>query len=144
MPPRLLALEYVVEDLEPVLELLVDLLGLEVISRGRHPALDADVVTLDLGTVALTLIHPTAEGDRPALGRPDCNLTQLILESGDPLADVTDRLGEAGVGVVVDGPSMIHLSAQTTAAVFGVAPAWVFTPPLVVDEDPAAVRPGPA
>ena len=48
------------------------------------------------------------------------------------------------MGVVVDGPSMIHLSAQTTASVFGVAPAWVFTPPMDDDGDSDSFGPDPA
>lgn len=126
-PPRLLSLEYVVDDLDRALELLVDLLGLELIDRHPHPALDAEVVTLDLGTVVLTLLHPTAVGDRPAVSAVACNLAQLLVEVDEPIEQLNERLAERGAGVVVDGPTMSHLSAQTTASVFGIAPSMLFT-----------------
>lgn len=127
MPPRLLALEYVVDDLGPALELLVDLLGFEEVARGDHPGLDAEMVTLDIGGVALTLLHPTTVGDRPPVTGQACNLSQLVFESPEPVGEVAGRLAEAGAGVVIDSDSMFHLSQQTTDAVFGVAPAFLFT-----------------
>ncbi len=129
MPPKLLALEYVVEDLDRALELLVDLLGFEEVERGPHPGLDADMVTLDAGGVALTLLHPTATGDRPAVNPQACNLSQLVFETDEPVPDLAGRLADAGTGVIVDSPTMVHLSANTTASVFGVAPAMLFIEP---------------
>ncbi len=133
MPPTLVALEYVVDDLDRALELLVDLLGFEVVDRADHPSLDAEMVTVDIGPVAVTLLHPTAAGDRRALSPPACNLSQLVFTTDEPLTELTDRLAERGTGVVVDGAAMAHLSAQTTASVFGVAPALVFTSPSAGD-----------
>ncbi|HTO01610.1 MAG TPA: hypothetical protein VL068_13145 [Microthrixaceae bacterium] len=134
MPPQLVSLEYVVEDLERVLELLVGLVGLSVIDRRPHPVLDAEVVVLDLGPVVLTLIHPTSDGDRTPVNPVSCNLTQLVLTVDEPLEQLTGRLAEAGVGVIVDSPSMSHLSLQTTNSVFGVAPALVFSEPPEIAE----------
>lgn len=133
MPPRLIALEYIVEDLDRVLELLVDLVGLEVLDRGPHPSLDAETVTIELGDVVVTLVHPTADGDRPPVNRLASNLSQILIQLDEPLADLISRLGEAGAGVVVDSPTMGHLSVQSTESIFGVAPSLVF----IEQEDPA-------
>lgn len=142
MPPQLIALEYVVEDLERVLELLVDLIGLEVIRQERHPTLDAEMVTLELGQVVLTLIHPTADGDRKPVNRMASNLSQLVIQIDEPIAELTRRLGEGGAGVVVDTPAMSHLSLQSTESIFGVAPSLVFVGPD--DIDGADTPDGPA
>lgn len=134
MPPKLIALEYVVDDLERVLELFVDLIGLPVINREPHPVLDAEVVTLELGDVLLTLIHPTTDGDRKPVNPMDSNLSQILVQVDEPLAGLTNRLAEAGAGVIVDSPYMNHLSLQSTQSIFGVAPALVFVAPDDADD----------
>ena len=128
-PPRLVALEFVVDELDMILELLVGLLGFTVIAQHPHPALDADVIVLDADPIAISLLHRTQHGDRPAVPPTASNLTQLIFDVGaaGELAALRHRLSEAGAPVVEDGPEMFHLGKQLTTATFGVGPAMVFT-----------------
>ena len=141
--PQLIGLEYIVDDLDRVLELFVDLLGFEVVARGPHPEVDAEVVTLDAGAIAINLLHRTAVGDRPQILDPEVALTQLLFSvpgQGD-LDALRTRLVEAGTSVVVDAADTIHLTTQGARAIFGVAPTLVFRTELpdgdAVDDEPA-------
>ena len=137
--PLLIGLEYVVDDLDRAQELFVDLLGFTEVARHPHPLVDAEAVTLDAGTIAITLLHRTAVGDRAQILDPEVNLTQLLFAVGDTgeLDHLRTRLSEAGASVMVDDPATIHLSIQGTRAILGKAPTMVFrvTPDLDADED---------
>jgi catechol 2,3-dioxygenase-like lactoylglutathione lyase family enzyme len=127
--PAVLVLEYVVAELDPALELLVDTIGMQVVDRYAHPAFDADVVTLRAGTVAITLLHPTDVGDRPPFGSPEPRLAQVTLgipgDNGVP--DLVERLNQKGAATVLAG-SGAYLATQMIEAVFGTAPTFLFTP----------------
>lgn len=126
--PTLIGLEYVVDDLDRALEFFVDLLGFVEVARQAHPHVDAEIVTLDAGAVAINLLHRTAVGDRPPILEPEVSLTQMLftVPGTSQLDDLRTRLAEAGTGIVVDDPSTIFLSAQGTRAILGKSPALVF------------------
>jgi len=130
--PTLVALEYVTDDDGPLLELLCDHLGFEVIDQHPHPALDADMTLVDAGVVMITVLCRTAVGDRPQIPPTASALSQLVFDvddTGGPTAGfggLLERLVEAGAPVMVDGDDMFHLGAQLTASVFGTAPTLVF------------------
>lgn len=123
----LVAAEYVVDDLERVEELLVDLLGLEVVQRTAHPDFDAELVVLSAGPVAVSLLHPTDVGDRPPFPVPDPRLAQLTFTVDDSAAfsDIRRRLVEAGAAVVNGGPRMFYFPEKFIEGVFGSAPVLV-------------------
>lgn len=127
--PAVLVMEYVVAELDRALELLVDIVGFQVVQRYAHAAFDADVVTLRAGSVAITLLHPTDVGDRPPFGSPDPRLAQVTL--GVPGADgvprLVERLNEAGAATVLAGTGA-YLAPQMIEAVFGTAPTFLFIP----------------
>ena len=126
--PAVLVLEYVVAELDQAVELLVDLIGLEEVDRYPHPTLDADVVMLKAGTVAINLVHPTDVGDRPPFRTPEPRLAHITLGVSDDAAlqSMADRLVEGGVAVVATPGAAFHLAPQVVEAVFGAAPPLVF------------------
>jgi hypothetical protein len=151
--PTLVALEYVTDDDGPMLELLCDHLGFEVVERHPHPALDAEMTLVDAGVVMITVLCRTAVGDRPQIPPTSCALSQLVFDVDDGGSDgdvappgepgapgepgstpqgadgftgLIDRLVEAGAPVLLDGEDMFHLGAQLTTSVFGSAPTLVF------------------
>jgi hypothetical protein len=128
-PPLLVAIEYVVDDLDRALEVLVDLMGFEIVQRGPHPTLDAEQVLVDAGPVSFSLLHPTADGDRMAIVEPFSNPAQLIFTLPDDrsVGRLATAMSEAGASVMLDDPSTFHLSAQATESIFGRAPSFVIT-----------------
>jgi len=127
--PTLVVIEYVVDDLDRTLELLVDLMGFSVLSRGPHPSLDAEQVLVDAGNVTFSLLHPTASGDRMAIVEPFSNPAQLIftLPDGASVGRLATTMSEAGASVTLDNDTTFHLSAQATESIFGRAPSFVIT-----------------
>jgi hypothetical protein len=127
--PAVLVLEYVVAQLDQALELLVDIIGLEIVQRYAHPAFDAEVVTLRAGAVAITLLHPTDVGDRPPFGAPDPRLSQVTfgIPGADGVPQLVARLNEKGAATVLTGPGA-YLAPQMVNAIFGAAPTFLFTP----------------
>lgn len=125
--PAVLVLEYVVEQLDQALDLLVGCVGLEVVDRYPHTAFDAEVVTLRAGSVAINLLHPTDVGDRPPFRSPDARLAQVTIGIPGGVEPVVQRLVDAGAATVAAGDSAF-LAPQLVEAVFGVAPTLLFTP----------------
>jgi hypothetical protein len=123
-----LVLEYVVEELDQALQLLVDVVGFDVIDRYPHAGFDAEVVTLRAGAVAINLIHPTDVGDRPPFGSPEPRLAQITVgvPGEDGVAALAGRLADAGAAVVAAQGS-IYLAPKMIEAVFGTAPTLLFT-----------------
>lgn len=138
-PPNLVALEFVVDDPAPAIELLA-LMGCALVDHYPHPALDADVRIIDAGSVTIALLTPTDHGDRMPLSPPASNLSQLIfdVEGAAPFQALRDRLVDAGAPVVAEGSNLFHLGRQVIDATFGVAPAFVFHTP---DVDPPPTEP---
>jgi hypothetical protein len=129
-PPRLVALEFVLDEVGPALELFVDHLGFTLVDRYPHPALDAEVFVLDAEPIAITILRRTAYGDRPGIPPSVPNLTQLIFDvSSERLAALRGQLTAAGAAVIDDGPAMFHLGRQLTTAALGVSPSLVFHAP---------------
>ena len=128
-PPTLVVIEYVVEDLDRALELLVDLMGFTVVTRGAHPTLDAEQVMIDAGPVAISLLHPTTDGDRQAIIEPFSNPAQLIFTLDDvgSVGRLATAMSEAGASVTLDNETTFHLSAQATESIFGHGPSLVVT-----------------
>lgn len=132
--PTLVALEYVTDDDGPLLELLCDHLGFEVIDRHPHPALDAEMTIVDAGVVMITVLCRTAAGDRPQIPPTDCALSQIVFDVGGEASpegtsefdSMREHLIEAGAAVMLDGDDMFHFGQQLTRSVFGVAPTMVF------------------
>jgi hypothetical protein len=127
-PPRLVALEFVLDEVGPALELFVEHLGFALVDRYRHPALDAEVFVLDADPVAITLLRRTAVGDRPGVPPALPNLSQLIFDVGSPAAldALRGRMTEVGAAVIDDGSAMFHLGRQLTSATLGMSPSLVF------------------
>ena len=125
--PSLMAAEYIVGDLDRAEELLVDLMGLEVIQRTRHPEFDADLVVLSSGPVAISLLHPTDIGDRPPFPMPEPKLGQLTfgIDDQEAFLKLRTRLVDGGAAVVHGGPRIFHLPEPFVAGVLGSSPALV-------------------
>ena len=135
--PTLVSLEFIVEDLDKGLELFVDLMGLELVSRGQHPTLAAEVAMLASGSIAITLLQSTDDPDRRPMSSPEPRLAQMVfaVDSDDELMSLRDRMIEAGAGVMSDSDRMFHLGESMIEGVFGRSPSPVFLVPEAPEGD---------
>jgi catechol 2,3-dioxygenase-like lactoylglutathione lyase family enzyme len=129
--PALASLEFVVDDLDKALELLVDLMGLELLSREPHATLAADVALLAAGPIAISVIQETETVERMPLSSPEPRLAQMVFTIGSEteLLNLRDHFIDAGASVVSDSPTMFHLSESMIEGVFGASPVPVFLVP---------------
>lgn len=128
MAPRLTAIEYLVTDLDRALELLTGI-GFPVQERMRHAQFDAEVAVLDADPISIILLSPTDTGTGIPIPLPTDRMSQLIFETEDhqSFVELRDRLVMGGASVAHDGAEMFHLSTSLMEAVFGNAPAMVFS-----------------
>lgn len=133
----LVAAEYVIEDLERVEELLVDLMGFKVAQRTTHPDFDADVVTLNIGAIALSLLYPTDVGDRPPFPLPEPRLAQLTfaVDNEATFEALRSRLVHGGVAVAQGKPRVFHLPQEFVQSVLGTSPIFVIVDTSTGDEE---------
>lgn len=127
MIPTLRSIEYTVADLEPCLELLVGLMGLELVGRFHHPVIDAEVAQLRSGSMTVDLLCPTDTAQGTAMPRPDPRLSQLTFTVGaaQELAGLRRRLVEGGAAVVECDEGMFLLDSQMIHGLFGTDSAIV-------------------
>jgi hypothetical protein len=139
--PRLRSLEFTVEDLEPCLDLLVGLIGLELVARYQHPTLDADVAQLRSDDMTVNLLCPTDTGERTPMPFPEVRMSQLTftLDASEAMDPLRQRLVEGGAAVVQRDDGMIFLDAHLVEGLFGTSATFVFCAEET-DEDPADDR----
>jgi hypothetical protein len=124
----LTALEYTVADLEPCLQLFVGLLGLELVDRARHPALDAEVARISAGSVMINLLCPTDTGMGRPFPNPERRMSQLTFGLGSvtELAELGNSLAEAGAAVVERDEALSYIDADMIKGLLGTDAAMVF------------------
>ncbi|MFK7919247.1 MAG: VOC family protein [Ilumatobacter sp.] len=96
---NVVGLEFVVERIDAALDYFVGVLGWQVAFRGESGEVAGDVVVLDGGNVAVTLLEPYDSG-AGMLGDRTPRLTQVVLGSSVGVVDAAiDRSRQAGVAV---------------------------------------------
>ena len=111
--------------------MLVDHIGFDIVDRRRHDVLDAEIVVLDAGSIAITLLGITDTGSGGALNDPRPRASQMIfsVENEGELTSLRDRLIEAGASVGVSSPNLIFLHETMIEGILGAAPVPVFIAP---------------
>lgn len=127
--PVLHSIEFTVNDIDECLELLVDVMGLELVGRSRHPVLDADVAQVNSSLPAINLLCPSDTGNGRPLPNPDPRLSQLTFVVSDPdaLATLRDTLVENGAAVVQRDKDLIVIDPQMIRGLLGADTAIVFS-----------------
>lgn len=126
--PRLRRLEWIVEDLDPPIDLFCSGIGFELLSRQRHETLDAEYAVICAGELELVLMRPTSTGQGDPIREPQPCLIQLVFEgqSPDDIEEMRTRLIAAGTSVSDDGPGEFHLARTMIEDLFGSAPVLTF------------------
>lgn len=73
------AVELVVESLDRALELMTQVLGFPLVSRGPSVLIAGEMATVDAGGCLLTLLEPAASGDGTILAERSPRLSQLVI-----------------------------------------------------------------
>lgn len=94
---RVLGFELLVADLDRAVELFVDVLGLELSSRGAAPMVDGELAVVSDGTIAITLLAAAPASDDPRRVH-EPRLTQIVLADADAEGRRATALA-AGLGV---------------------------------------------
>ncbi len=128
--PKLVALEFVVKDLNTIIALLCDVIGFELVQKGRHSIYDADIAIVSAGELALSLLQPTTTDDGLFFPSPDPRLSQLTFSvpSVSYVDELVERISEAGVPVH-ENESVVFIDQQMVEEVLGRSPTFVFVKP---------------
>lgn len=126
--PRLSRLEWMVEDLDALIELLSGALGFQPISRGRHETLDAEVAVLATEGLEFWLVRPTSTGQGQPIREPQPCMIQLVFEAVDErrFEALRQRLITSGASVSDDGPGELHLARTMVQDLLGDSPVLTF------------------
>ncbi len=129
VPPELIAVEFVVSDLGPILELLGRVLGLEVAQVCRHPVIDADLAQVKAGGVLINLICPTDTGEGSPIVDPETRMSQInfLVGSLGELHGLRNRCRDAGAAVVDLPDQVFYIDSAMTSGVLGVDALLVFS-----------------
>ncbi len=94
---RVLGVELLVDDLDRAVELFVDVLGLELSSRGVAAMVDGEMAVVSDGAIAITLLAAAPAIDDPRRVH-EPRLTQIVLAAADADGRRATALA-AGLGV---------------------------------------------
>lgn len=122
---RVLGLELIVDDIERAIALFTGVLGFELYERGEFALFAGEMAVVTDGVIAITLLQPTTDGDRPVLPDRSPRLSQIVLAAPS---------GSSGpeVGLVVESglsisptPQGFYLTPESVAGALGIATAIV-------------------
>ncbi len=126
-PISLLGLELIVDDLDRAVTLFVDLLGFELHQRGEAGVVAGQSAVVTDGRIAVTLLHPTTDGEARILPDRTPRLSQFIFgTSADTLDEVAGPIIEAGLAVTPTGGGF-YLKPEAISGVLGIETAVVMT-----------------
>lgn len=128
--PTLLGLEIVVGDLDRALALLVDVLGLQLVSRAPSELVEGETAVVDCGPVAISLLAPAAHGPNPVLANRDPRVSQLIFgaPAGAALDQLQTHMSESGLAVAPIGAGGFFATPESTIGALGIPAAIVVVP----------------
>lgn len=129
--PTLFSLDFTVSDLDGCLALLVELGGLELVGRARHPTFDAEVAQLRAGGVVFNLLHPTETGRGRPFPTPEPSLTNFtfVLQQEEDIGVLRGQLVAGGAAVFAPVEGQFALDAQMIRGLLGVEAPMIFGAP---------------
>lgn len=126
----LLGLEIVVADLDRALAFLVDVLGLELVSRSPAGLVEGEMAVVDCGSVAITLLAPAAHGPGRILGNRDPRVSQLVfgVRGDDAVTGLQQQMTESGLAIVPAASSGFFATPESMVGALGLPTAVVVVP----------------
>lgn len=126
---KLLGVELLVESIERAVEILVNVLGGELVQRESASALSGQMAMVRLDTLLLTVVEPSSYGPGPILADRSPRMTQLVLgESGiGAVAERHHLVTEAGLATSRLGDTGFFITPESVAGALGFPLAIVCT-----------------
>ena len=133
--PRLRRLEWIIDELDTVVELLCHTIGFVLLETGRHTVLDAEFATVQAGDIELVLVSPTSTGHGEPLREQGACLVQAVfhIDEVDDYEALRHRLVTSGASVSDDGPGEMHLARSMIRDLMGESPVLTFLAQPVQD-----------
>jgi hypothetical protein len=131
---RILGLELIVEDVGRATALFVDVLGFELQRTGRFGLFAGAVAVVTDGSIVITLLQPTTDGDEPVLPDRSPRLSQLVLGalSGSTEEEI-QRVAESGLSVAPTSQGY-YLTPESVGGALGIETAIVVVSSDLADE----------
>ena len=129
---KVLGLELIVDDIERATALFTEVLGFELYERARFELFAGEMAVVTDGTIAITLLQPTTDGDQPVLPDRTPRLSQIVLAGRSGALEANRALIESGLSITPT-PQGFYLTPESVAGALGIETAIV-----VVSDDPEA------
>lgn len=124
----LLGLEIIVGDVDRAVALFVDVLGFSLHERGPASLVSGESAIVTDGTVAITLLCPTTDGDAPILPDRRARFSQIVLAvAPDAIDGARESVVEAGLSMTPTGDGFF-IGPEVVEGALGVAAAVVVVP----------------
>ena len=125
-----IGIELIVEDLNRAVELFVDVMGCELVSREPSSLIEGEVAVVDAGNIVISLLEPVKSGTGAMLGERSPRLSQIIFGS-TAIAETTatfDRAVSAGLSVSDMRDGRFHITPDSVRGALGQFVAMVTVP----------------
>ena len=125
-----IGIELIVEDLNRSIELFVEVMGCELVSREPSSLIEGEVAVLDAGNIVISLLEPVKSGSGALLGERSPRLSQIIFGSphGDDTTATFDRAVSAGLSVSDMREGRFHITPDSVRGALGQFVALVTVP----------------
>lgn len=122
---QVLGLELIVEDIDRATALFVDVLGFELQQRDRFELFAGEMAVVTDGSIAITLLQPTTDGNEAVLPDRTPRLSQLVI-GNVPGTQPPDVEQAAGSGLsIVPTSSGFYVTPESAEGALGLKTAIV-------------------
>jgi catechol 2,3-dioxygenase-like lactoylglutathione lyase family enzyme len=121
---RVLGLELIVDDIERATALFTEVLGFELYERGKFELFAGEMAVVTDGSIAITLLQPTTDGDQPVLPDRTPRLSQIVLAGRTDASEANRALIESGLSVTPTSQGF-YLTPESVAGALGIETAIV-------------------
>jgi hypothetical protein len=118
----------IVDSLDRALELLVGILGCDLIERRRSENPLGEIALVDAGSIVLSLLEPASAGPGYVVPIRDPRFSQLVFGATGDDDGAEHRCIDVGLAVTHLGEGGWYLAPPVTAGALGVSTAIVVTP----------------
>jgi catechol 2,3-dioxygenase-like lactoylglutathione lyase family enzyme len=125
-----IGIELVVENLDRAVELFVDVLGFDLISRGPAAFVPGEVAAIDAGNIVISLMMPATSGPNALLSGRQARLSQLIFGAmgRDGVTGVFERSVAAGLSMTDLPEGRFAIVPESIRGALGIDVAVVTVP----------------
>ena len=122
-------MELLVESIDRAIEILVNVLGGELLQRDTASALSGQMAMVRLDTLLFTIVEPASYGPGPILADRSPRVTQLVLgEAGrDAVAARHQTVTDAGLATSAFGEGGFFITPESISGALGFPLAIVCT-----------------